>query len=380
MVSMERVRMIAFYLPQFHPIPENDLWWGKGFTEWTQVTKARPLFPWQHQPDLPRDLGFYDLRVPEVREAQAEMAGKYGIDAFCYFHYWFGGRRLLERPFGEVLASGRPDMPFCLCWANENWTRRWDGFEDEILLRQEYSDEDDRRHIRWLVRAFEDPRYLRLGERPVFVVYRGGKLPHPERTVAIWRDEARKCGMDPFLCLLEEWPGQFPSPGELGFDAVVEFHPTGRLLGPPLGRGGGGRNWLRRKLGQFEVNYDTAHVLEYQGYVERALSLPAPGYRRFRCAMPSWDNTPRRGSSAIIFRGATPSIFRGWLEMLVREARAEDRETLLFINAWNEWGEGNHLEPCQRWGHAYLEAVRGALQEMAPTVSAGGDRQASSRA
>jgi lipopolysaccharide biosynthesis protein len=318
--------------------------------------------------------------VPEVREAQAELAQEYGIDAFCYFHYWFQGRRLLERPFAEVLGSGRPAMPFCLCWANENWTRRWDGRDDEILLRQDYSEEDDRRHIRWLIRAFEDPRYLRLGDRPVFLVYRGSALPDPSKTAATWRDEAQKAGLDPLLCLVEQWPGQFPHPRELGFDAAVEFHPSGRLLGPPMGRGGGGRNWLRRKLRRFEVNYDTAHVLDYQAYVERALSLPAPGYRRFRCAMPAWDNTPRRGPSAIVFRRSTPSGFREWLEKLVADAMAKAEDTLVFINAWNEWGEGNHLEPCQRWGHAYLEAVRDALQATSPTPSLRHEREAPSRA
>src|SRR6185295_19133327 len=175
-------RVLAFYLPQFHPIPENDRWWGPGFTEWTNVTRARPLFRGHYQPRLPADLGFYDLRLPEVREAQASLAREYGLDAFCYYHYWFNGRRLLNRPFDEVLESGRPDFPFCLCWANEHWTRKWDGRDDDTLMRQEHSLKDDRAHIEHLLRAFADPRYVKINGRPLFLVYRTELLPEPLRT------------------------------------------------------------------------------------------------------------------------------------------------------------------------------------------------------
>ncbi|MDJ0634982.1 MAG: glycoside hydrolase family 99-like domain-containing protein [Xenococcaceae cyanobacterium MO_188.B29] len=183
------IKAIAFYLPQYHPIPENDKWWGKGFTEWTSVAKAKPLFKDHYQPHLPADLGFYDLRLPEVRQAQADLAREYGIYGFCYYHYWFNGKRLLERPFNEVLESGKPDFPFCLCWANENWTRRWDGQDREILIEQKYSVVDDREHIKSLISAFKDPRYIKIDGKPLFLIYRVNSLPDPSLTQKIWREE-----------------------------------------------------------------------------------------------------------------------------------------------------------------------------------------------
>jgi lipopolysaccharide biosynthesis protein len=185
-------RLIAFYLPQFHPIPENDEWWGKGFTEWTNVAKARPSFPGRYQPHIPADLGFYALRLSETRQAQADLARQYGIYGFACYHYWFHGRRLLERPFNEVLSSGQPDSPFCLRCAKENWTRAWDEQERHVLLAQTYSDDDDRQHIRWLAEAFEDKRYIRINGKPLFLVYRASRLPNPQRSASVWRDEALK--------------------------------------------------------------------------------------------------------------------------------------------------------------------------------------------
>src|SRR5215471_1865027 len=223
-------RIIAFYLPQFHPIPENDRWWGQGFTEWTNVAKARPLFRGHHQPHLPADLGFYDLRVPEVRQEQADMARQYGISGFCYYHYWFHGRRLLSRPFDEVLASGRPNFPFCLCWANENWTRSWDGTDREVLLPQRHSPEDDRAHIEYLLQAFQDMRYVRIDGRPLFLVYRTELLPDPARTAEIWRQRAHVAGIgDLYLARVESFVSD-TDPRAIGFDAAIEFAPDWRNL------------------------------------------------------------------------------------------------------------------------------------------------------
>src|SRR5665647_256742 len=198
-----KIRPIAMYLPQFHPIPENDEWWGKGFTEWTNVAKAKPLFKGHYQPHLPADLGFYDLRLEESRIAQAEMAKVNGIYGFCYYHYWFNGKRILERPFQEIFETGKPDFPFMLCWANENWTRTWDGGNHHILLEQKHSPEDDRNHIKALIPYFKDSRYIRVDNKPVFSVYRASLFPDISNTIRIWREEAEKEGLELYICCFE---------------------------------------------------------------------------------------------------------------------------------------------------------------------------------
>jgi len=359
----EAPRLIAFYLPQYHPIPENDRWWGRGFTEWTGVAQAGPQFKGHYQPHLPADLGFYDLRVPEVREAQADLARAHGIHGFCYYHYWFNGKRLLNRPFDEVLASGRPDLPFCLCWANENWTRRWDGHEEDVLMEQTYSAEDDLNHIRWLLRAFRDPRYLRHAGRPVFLIYRAARLPDPRRTTELWREEARRQGVgELFLCRVESGGGERARPREAGFDAAVEFQPDWPNLGQPLRRG-----WASRLLGRFGLVprvFREGCVHDYATVVRLARLKRGVDYTRFRCVTPSWDNTARRGTAARVFRNATPALYEAWLRRAVSEARKE-HHPFVFVNAWNEWGEGNHLEPDLRFGRAYLEATRRAMAETA---------------
>jgi lipopolysaccharide biosynthesis protein len=358
------VRSIAFYLPQFHPIPENDEWWGTGFTEWTNVAKARPRFRGHEQPHLPADLGFYDLRLPEVRAAQAELAAVHGVDAFCYYHYWFGGRRLLERPFTEVLRSGEPDFPFLLCWANEPWSRRWDGSERSVLMPQRYGAQDDRRHIRELIEAFADPRYVRVEGRPLFLVYRASHLPEPRRTTDLWRDEAVRAGIgDLFLARVESFRDEHGDPRRLGFDAAVEFQPNWVIARAALWRKGlrviGGRTGLwPDKPRTFRFPYDEL--------VARSLAQPAPSYPRIPGVTPRWDNSARRVHGAVVIDGATPERYEHWL----REAGRRARHGLVFVNAWNEWGEGAHLEPDQRWGTTWLEAHARAMADVRATSGA----------
>ena len=363
--SQMNVRPIVFYLPQYHPIPENDSWWGKGFTEWTNVSRARPLFSRHYQPHVPADLGFYDLRLPEARQAQADLASEHGIYGFCYYSYWFNGKRLLSYPFDEVLASGKPDFPFCLCWANENWTRVWDGLEKDVLIEQSYSEEDDRQHIRWLASAFRDKRYIKVEDRPLFLVYRARSIPDPVKTTSIWRDEARKLGFrELYLCRVESFAEEREPPAHLGFDASVEFQPDWSffpVLTKPLRRG---KVWQGiTRWGLLSKAYQENDVYSYKHVVELMRRRDVPPYKRFPCVTPGWDNTPRRKRGAIILRGSTPKLYRRWLEAtLSRFEPYSPEENLVFINAWNEWGEGSHLEPDERWGQAYLKATRRALR------------------
>jgi len=340
-------KALAFYLPQYHPIPENDDWWGKGFTEWTNVTRAKPLYPGHYQPHVPGELGYYDLRIPEVREAQAALAREHGISGFVYYHYWFHGKRLLERPFEEVLASGSPDFPFALCWANEEWTRNWDAQTGTVLMPQEFGDEDDLAHIRYLITAFEDDRYIRIDGRPLMLVYRPQKLPDPRRTFEIWREEAKQHGLpDLYLCYVESWGPPPGGPQAFGMDASVGFMPVvGNQVFSPVEGTRGNR------------------IIDYTDSIEKQMRRPAPaGYKRFPSVMVGWDNTARRPYGATIFHGATPDVYERWLRRTVHSvADVPDEENYIFIVAWNEWAEGNHLEPDLRYGRAWLEATRAVL-------------------
>ena len=360
LVIHAKVRLIAFYLPQFHPIPENNEWWGRGFTEWRNVVKARPAFPGHYQPHLPADLGFYDLRLAETRQAQANLATEYGIYGFCYYHYWFNGRRLLERPFNEVLQSGKPDLPLCLCWANENWTRAWDGRSGQVLLSQQYSDEDDLHHIQSLIPAFRDKRYIRINGKPLFLVYRTELLPNPARTAEIWRETAARAGIeDLYLVRVESFVRNI-DPHSIGFDAAVEFAPDWGAVGDEFCSS----FWsFMVTTKSFSDAYRKHVIVDYQRLCDRMTSKPVPTYKRFPGITPSWDNSPRRVKEAVILHDSTPKKYGAWLQTAIRRTLQDPvlDERLVFINAWNEWGEGNHLEPDEKWGRAYLEATKRAV-------------------
>lgn len=349
-LQADGLRAIAFYLPQFHPIPENDEWWGPGFTEWSNVVKAKPNFTGHYQPHLPADLGFYDLRLPEVRERQAALAREYGIHGFCYHHYWFGGKRLLERPFNEVFKSGKPDLPFCICWANENWTRRWDGAEHEILMAQNHSDEDDRNFIRSLFPVFEDPRYIRINGKPLLIVYRANILPSALRTAAIWREEMRRAGMgEIYLSGAQSFDMRDPTPFD--FDAVVEFPPHA-MEGPEE----------RERAPNLNPDFK-GRIFDFMLAANSLIHRPAPNYKIFKTVVPSWDNTPRKQNDSYIYHHSSPEAYEYWLgkavEWTVQHHLGDER--LVFINAWNEWAEGAHLEPDQRYGRRFLEATRSVM-------------------
>jgi GT2 family glycosyltransferase len=347
MKTQDIARLIAFYLPQYHPIPENDEWWGKGFTDWTNVAKAQPLFPGHYQPHVPAALGYYDLRKPDVMKAQADLARQAGIHGFCYYHYWFNRKVLLETPLHATLESGEPDFPFCLCWANEPWTRAWDGRSGEVLMEQKYSEEDDRDHLRYLAPFFRDRRYIRIDGKPLFLVYRAAHIPDPARAAAVWRDEAVKLGIgEIYLCRVESFNNEHTDPVPLGFDAAVEFQPDWDALGEKSS----------------EPIYGDHSVYSYEDMARRMVVKPHPPYKRFPCVTPSWDNSPRRKKNATIFIESTPQLYEMWLYLaLQRSKTCRPEERLVFINAWNEWGEGNHLEPDLKHGTAYLDATRNAI-------------------
>ena len=338
-----RARVIAFYLPQFHPIPENDRWWGQGFTEWTNVGRARRLYPGHYQPRVPADLGYYDLRVPETRAAQAEMAAAHGVEGFCWWHYWFAGRRLLQRPFNEVLESGEPEFPFCLGWANESWTGVWHGDSDRMLVEQTYPGvEDYERHFFSVLDALADDRYLRVDGRPLFYVYQPKQLPDPRVFAETWRRLSERVGF-PVLYLVGQ-PDRTWSAADHGFDerAIVRL--------PRIQPGSRVRRWLRRR--------SPLPVIKSYASVQRQV-IQTFGADSLPCLLPNWDNTPRSGRGGAVLHNSTPELFGEMVERAVDAVSLRPREErLIFVKSWNEWAEGNHLEPDLRHGMGYLEAIR----------------------
>jgi lipopolysaccharide biosynthesis protein len=352
----EDVGVIAFYLPQYHPIKENDEWWGAGFTEWRNVSRAAPSFPGHYQPHRPAELGYYDLRLPETRERQAELAHEHGVHGFCYYYYWFSGRRILDKPLNDVLKSGKPDFPFCICWANENWTRDWDGGDKDILLAQNYDPSECRAFIKDVIPVLSDDRYIRVSGKPLLLVYRVDLIPDIKMAVGIWRREAERAGLGGvYLAAVQFWGIDDPRP--YGFDAAVEFPP---------------HNYFGEQTAlNYSITFDApdcqSWCYDYEKAVRKGLNRPDPDYVLFRGAAPSWDNTARRQNSAHLFVNSSPAAFGYWLQELVAKARMSPKnERLVFINAWNEWGEGCHLEPDLKYGRAFLEEVREAVSPRVP--------------
>ncbi len=393
---MKRARLIAFYLPQFHPTPDNDAWWGKGFTEWTNVAKAKPLFPGHYQPHLPADLGYYDLRVPETRAAQAQLAREAGLEGFCYWHYWFAGRRVLERPFNEVVASGEPDFPFCLAWANDSWRSHWYGAEKRTLVEQTYpGPEDHERHFYALLPAFQDRRYIRVRNRPMFTVFRPKSLPETKAFTEQWQNLAARNGLEGihFVAHLFDHELDFPW-REAGYSGAVltnELKVMRRRLWHivqerlrPTSTGSTEAFDLSRMpdalsaLTRLGVHRLLQRLLRWPGgvhhYQDAKLFFKSAAGLQLGCypsVVPGWDNTPRAGPKGIVLHDSSPALFAEHLKETldaVADRPAEDR--IVFVKSWNEWAEGNYLEPDQRFGHGYLNAVRDAIYGPEPEGAA----------
>jgi len=346
------VRTIALYLPQFHRVRENDAWWGAGFTEWTNVQKALPNFEGHYQPHRPAELGYYDLTNPAVMQRQSALAREYGIYGFCYYYYSFSGRRVLEAPLEAMLASGEPDFPFSLCWANENWTRTWDGGDKDVLLAQQYRPADDVTIIRDIVRYLRAPNYIRVNGKPLLSIYRPGLLPDIRRTVDTWRSVCLDEGVgEIYLTCMEvfDLARAYVDPRPMGFDASIEFPPSGMSEA------------INLPGAKLNPDFDGL-VSDYRRIAQAYLDEPIPAYTRFRGVMPSWDNTARRQDHGFVFHHSSPGAFQAWLEAVYEQTKDQNYgdERIVFINAWNEWAEGAHLEPDRRFGRGWLEAIRNA--------------------
>jgi len=337
--------LIAFYLPQYHRIPENNEWWGPGFTEWTNVARARPNFPGHRQPHIPSELGFYDLSHIETMREQTELAKKFGIQGFCIYHYWFSGRRILEKPVNNFLASDI-DFPFCLCWANENWTRTWDGDTKSVLLEQCYEPEDPAKFIESLLPAFRDKRYIRIDNKPLLVIYRIKEVPEPRQTIEAWRHRAQEAGLDGLYVAVVDFY-DISHPDEVGADALVEFpphkynYPNNRPnTAPPISNPS-----------------FTGNLIDYRKVVLQSAQRSRPDFTLFRGIIPSWDNTARRQDTPTTVINNSPALYGEWLRYLraySRQAHQDKSSRFIFVNAWNEWAEGCHLEPDVKEGRAYL--------------------------
>jgi hypothetical protein len=363
-----KARVIAIYLPQFHPIPENDKWWGKGFTEWTNVGKAKPLFRGHYQPRVPADLGYYDLRLPEIRDAQAKMAYESGVEGFMYWHYWFGnGEKVLERPFLEVLKSGKPDFPFCLGWANHSWTTStWTkdkrGHKNEMILEQKYfGEQDNTKHFYYLLDAFKDKRYITIDDKPVFVIYSPATIPDTKSFLENWKKLAIENGLKGihFVALTGGWLFNYQKVLDLGYDAII---PGNMWIAESKIKG----KW--RKLIEHKIRAIFPEIVlnkyRYKDIIRNFYTEFDKLENAYPSIVPQWDRSPRSGRNSVIYTGSTPELFKQHINEALKiiENKPADRK-ILFLRSWNEWAEGNYVEPDLKFGTGYLDAIKSCIIE-----------------
>lgn len=351
--STSPIKTIAFYLPQFHQIPENDKWWGEGFTEWTNVISAKPIFKGHYQPHLPSELGFYDLRIPKNMEKQIEIAKSFGIHGFCFYKYWFDGKELLEKPLEMFLNHPEWDINFCLIWANENWTRTWDGLDKEVLIAQKHSSRDDLSFIKNIKKYITDPRYIKVNNKPVILIYRPHLFPNIKKTIKIWRDYCCTENIGELHIGMAQTFKYF-DPRKYDLDFAVEFPP--------------------HNFPMVEITDNFAINGNFKGHIYDCSSLlkklkkqkHSTGFTLYKTAMMNWDNSARKKLKANIYLGISPDIFQDWFSYccsyVLKNNDANNR--FVFINAWNEWAEGTHLEPCKKWGYSYLNRISKVLSEL----------------
>ena len=364
---MKTPRIIAFYLPQYHPTQDNDKWWGKGFTEWTNVGKAKPLFKGHYQPKIPADLGYYDLRLPESRTAQTELAKEAGIYGFCYYHYWFGnGKMELERPFQEVMSSGEPDFPFMICWANESWHKKfWNkdgkGSTKEILIKQTYPGEKDIiEHFNYLLPAFKDHRYIKINGKPLFMIYNPLQYKDRQKFIQKWNELAIENGLPgiEFICQIRD---------NITSEVCNELHAEGFAYINTM------RLWevfnRRLNLGKRIVNrikrtiFKLPYTVDFKRYYQLLINKDDEKDYIIPTIVPNWDHTPRSGVSGTVLTNSTPDLLRKQMDLILNQA---DGKPIIFLKSWNEWGEGNYIEPDLKYGHGYLNAIKEAMNSRIP--------------
>ena len=352
---MSKPRIIAFYLPQFYPTPENDRWWGKGFTEWTNVGKAKPLYRGHYQPKVPADLGYYDLRLPIIREQQAEMAKQAGIEGFCYWHYWTNGKRMLSEVFEEVVHSRKPDFPFCLCWANHSWYKKtWsDKGKDVLLIEQTYPGKEDyEQHFEALLPAFKDPRYMKINGKLIFGIFSPYSIPNPQELISIWNQLAQKNGLEGFYFFAySSQKSKNDHYLNIGYNSVVSNLDWEYMFKKGI---------MLRAFNKIKRNYlKIPNLIPYKSYVEICEQTFDQNPLIMPCLLPNFDHSPRSGTKGLILKDSTPQLWEKLCKNIF-EIRSfiPHEDNLIFIKAWNEWGEGNYLEPDLQYGTQYLEALK----------------------
>lgn len=351
---------IAFYLPQFHPTEHNDEWWGKGFTEWTNVAKAKPLFCGHYQPKIPADLGFYDLRIPKVRSNQVELAKKAGVTGFCYYHYWFGnGHQELELPFNEVVQSGEPDFPFCLCWANETWSRKFWNKDGNVAQKQDLAIQqylgilDNTNHFMSLISAFKDKRYIKFEGKPIFMIYKPLNIPNFEELCDLWNKLAHENGLPGihFIAYTTDIENEYSELKRLGFNTVCSC----RI-------GYGKQCFVEKYLRKiFSVIFNIPRVFSYKTMYPQFIGQEEVIKEDvYPTLIPNWDHTPRSKEHGYLYQNATPKLFYEHACDVLRKIKNK-KNVVFFIKSWNEWGEGNYMEPDLRYGHGYINALKDAI-------------------
>lgn len=354
---MAKSRLIAFYLPQFHEIPENDKWWGRGFTEWVNVKRARKLFPGHYQPKIPADLGYYDLLSPIVQNAQAQLAREAGIDGFCYWHYWFNGKRLLEKPIQEIMASGKPDFPFCFCWANHSWEKKtWvKGSGNTLLIEQTYpGDEDYIAHFNAILPAFRDDRYIKIDGKPFFGIFSPRTIPDAKHFTTLWNELARRNGFEGMhfsgICFKKEQCDELMPMGfnSAIYDAMFKKDSMVRFIAQVL-----------HKL------LPIPSLIDYNDYSKTVLNATPVDSHILPCVIPNFDHTPRSGIRGALFYNSSPKKWKTLLEGLLQSLSVKQgASNIVIVKSWNEWGEGNYLEPDSRYGKGYILATREAVDSV----------------